>query len=120
LREFIGIDKDDDDYGLDRLNDNHSCYDNGYYTEEIRKKEEAELQQLITQIEEGMYHLWFHQIPVKKNGTFAKNRVTTLWRGYSFEHYWEDSYGYGGPELVIRTLDDYTTVLQVESRVRKI
>lgn len=120
LRELIGVPNDDDELGLDHLGGDNRWGDNDHFTDAARKREEEQIQILINQIEEEQYHLWFPQIPMKKNGTFAKGRVTVLWRGTSFESFWEDSYGYNGPELVLRTLDDLTVRLQVEWRVRKI
>lgn len=47
-----------------------------------------------------------NQIPRKKNGTFAKGRVTVLAEGHSFSWQDEESYGMRGPRLYIKTLSD--------------
>lgn len=105
----------DNDYSIE------SCQ--AEYKDEIkpedRSEETTEIAVLIAQIEENQFEDWFKKIPFKKNGTFHKNRVLTLWRGYTFEHYWEDSYGYNGPELVIETIDDHTAELRTKFRTRK-
>lgn len=116
LQNMIGADPEDEDYGI-----NHSDMDTDFThpTENERTKEEEEIKALIVQIEEGQFDEWFSRIPTKKNGTFAKGRVTVLWRGRTFQKYYEDSYGFYAPELVIRTNDDLTATLQVESRIEK-
>ncbi|AEO93468.1 gp209 [Bacillus phage G] len=45
-------------------------------------------------------------LPKKKNGTFSKGRVHRLHRARSFSSLWEDSYGYGAPEVRIKVLSD--------------
>lgn len=116
LHVMIGADPEDEDYGI-----NTCDMDTNYTrpTQEERTKEEEEIKALIIQIEEGRFEEWFNQIPRKKNGTFAKGRVTVLWRGRTFQKCYEDSYGFYGPELIIRTNDDLTATLQVESRIDK-
>lgn len=104
-----------EEYELDSCKD----YDGTPVKPEDREAEVTQLKQFINQIKEGQFEEWFKQIPFKKNGTFHKNRVVTLWRGNTYEHYWEDHYGYNGPELLIRTLDDNNAYLAVEDRIRK-
>lgn len=48
----------------------------------------------------------FKQIPRKANGTFYKNRVVPLARGYAFSWDSEEEYGRRGPELRIKTHSD--------------
>jgi hypothetical protein len=106
----------DEGYSLESCAD----YDGTPVTQSDRDKEVSEIKQFIVQLQEKQgLEEWFDRIPFKKNGTFHKARVVTLFRGMTFEHYWEDSYGYNGPELLIRTLDDHNAVLSVEDRVRK-
>ncbi|MNK38829.1 hypothetical protein D3C87_574250 [compost metagenome] len=59
------------------------------------------------------------KVPRKKNGTFAIGRTSTLYRASSFQQLWEDSYGYGGPEIRIKTIDDTTAELQYGWYVEK-
>lgn len=59
------------------------------------------------------------KVPRKKNGTFAKGRVSTLYRADSLRQSWEDSYGYGAPEIRIKTIDDTTAELQYGWYVEK-
>lgn len=54
----------------------------------------------------------FDKIPKKKNGTFAKGRVIVLERMSSISQLWEDSYGYGAPEIRLKTVDDFTSEIQ--------
>lgn len=54
----------------------------------------------------------FENIPKKKNGTFAKGRVQSLERASSISQLWEDSYGYGAPEIRLKTIDDFTAEIQ--------
>lgn len=116
LQNMIGADPEDEDYGI-----NHSDMDTDYThpTEAERAAEEEQIKALIIQIQKGQFEEWFNKIPLKKNGTFAKSRVTVLWRGSTFQKYYEDSYGYNGPELIIRSNDDLTATLQVEWRMEK-
>ncbi|MDF2534211.1 MAG: hypothetical protein K0R18_368 [Bacillales bacterium] len=44
----------------------------------------------------------------KKDDTFKKGRVKQLYRGNSWAQEWEDSYGYGAPEIRIKVIDDTT------------
>lgn len=117
LQSMIGADPEDEDYGI-----NTCDMDTDFTrpTEAERAAEEEEIKALIVEIQEGnKFEEWFNKIPTKKNGTFAKGRVTPLWRGGTFQKYYEGSYGYNAPELVIRTNDDLTATLQVESRIEK-
>lgn len=117
LQSMIGVDPEHDDYGINTCDMDTDCT---HPTERERAVEEEEIKALIIEIQEGnKFEEWFNKIPTKKNGTFAKGRVTPLWRGSTFQKYYEDSYGYYGPELVIRTNDDLTATLQVESRIEK-
>ena len=116
LQNMLNADPEDEDYGI-----NNADMDTNYThpTEKERAYEEEEIKALIVQIEEGQFDEWFDRIPTKKNGTFAKSRVTVLWRGRTFQKCYEDSYGFNGPELIIRTNDDLTATLQVEWRIDK-
>lgn len=107
----------DNEYSVENCQDE---YGGEAITLEDRMKEVEEINDLIVQLKEGQFEEWFNRIPLKKNGTFHKGRVITIWRGYTFEHYWEDSYGYNGPELIIRTVDDKEAILGVDWRMRKI
>lgn len=116
LQNMIGADPEDEDYGI---NHSDTDTDHNHPTEAERAAEEEQIKALIIQIQEGQFEEWFNKIPLKKNGTFAKSRVTVLWRGRTFQKYYEDSYGYNGPELIIRSNDDLTATLQVEWRMEK-
>jgi hypothetical protein len=61
----------------------------------------------------------FGKLPTKKNGSFAKSRVLGLARASSQEVLWEDSYGYNGPEIIVRTIDDRKAEVVFEYRTEK-
>ncbi|MES9681738.1 hypothetical protein ABWK22_02235 [Gottfriedia acidiceleris] len=112
LQPLYNLDPDDEEYGI-----NHIVKDDPWgderYTAEERKADEEGFQAIQD------YQPWdwldlFEKIPKKKNGTFAKGRVIVVHRGYTFGHYWEDSYGWNAPELRIKTLDDFTAELTLD------
>lgn len=119
LQALIGVDPDDDEHGINFCDAGSPGCAVEHPSTEDRAAEEEEIKALIVKIEEGQFDEWFDRIPRKKNGTFAKGRVTEIWRGSTFEQLYEDSYGYYAPELIIRTNDDMSATLRVESRIRK-
>lgn len=107
--QFFDIDEDDEDEGIDFAN-SHLMEGEEEITPEQR---EQDIQALKALTEGDMdWDALLSQLPRKKNGTFAKARKLPLWRGESFRHYWEDSYGHNAPEVRIKTMSDDTAVLE--------
>lgn len=117
--QFINWDKfdgEDEDNEYSLQNCDKSAGNGEPFTLEERNQDIEELKKVLQQIEDNIIDV-FIRAPRKKNGSLAKNRVTTLWRGTTFQHYWEDSYGWNAPELSIKNVDDYKADLQCTSRV---
>jgi hypothetical protein len=115
-------DEDDDDYYDGDEDENslryaHKDTDRGRFTQAERDANLAELQAIVDDIQKNGWMPQFLNVPRKKDGSLAKGRVTRLWRGYTFQRYWEDSYGFNAPELSMKSLDDYAAVLEYTSRV---
>lgn len=114
--QFVNIDPDDPDeeYQLGSCEKDTS---GTRFTQEERDANIQELKDLIDSIQSDGYKTIFLQCPRKKNGSLAKNRVTQLWRGHTFQHYWEDSYGFNAPEISVKNIGDYKAVLELTYRV---
>jgi hypothetical protein len=90
--------------------------DGSHFTQEERDADLADLQAIVDDINANGWMPQFLKMPRKKDGSLAKGRVTRLWRGETFQRYWEDSYGFNAPELSIKSLDDYSAVLEFTNR----
>lgn len=114
VRGWIGIEPDDEEYGINHI---ERSYESGErFTKEERMKDELEFQRIL----QFGYHEWYEVIqkmPKKKNGTFAKGRVLTLHRGETFQHYWEESYGYNAPEIRVKATGDLTAEVSLDEIV---
>lgn len=105
---------DDEDYGINYTD--KETYSNTRFTQEERDEDVKRLLKIASG--DLNWQEIFNQIPKKKNGTFAKGRVLKLWRGETFRHYWEDSYGFNAPEIRIKVhSDDTRAVLEYTSTV---
>lgn len=87
------------------------------FTLEERQADIEKLKAVLEGIDKDGFKTIFLKLPRKKNKSLAKNRVTCLWRGETFQHYWEDSYGFNAPELSVKSVDDYKAVLELTERV---
>lgn len=115
-----GAEADEDgyyDYEEYSLNYCDKGTDGERFTLEERMANIAELQAVIDSIQSGGFMPHFLKLPRKKNNSLAKNRVVRLWRGNTFQHFWEDSYGWNAPELSLKSFDDYKARLELTSRV---
>lgn len=105
--------EEDDEYSITRC---EIGYDE-HPTQEQRDADKAELKALLDDIAENGWMKHFIKMPRKKNNSLYKNRVQQLWRGDTFGHFWEESYGCNAPEISLKALDDYAAVLELTSRV---
>lgn len=116
LTAMIGIDPDDEEDGAFHCSKE---YDQNF-TQEERLEDEKKITSLITLLKlEETFATWFKRLVRKKNGTLYNARVLPIARFSTFQHIWEDSYGYAGPEVVIRSLDDFTARLEMITSVEK-
>lgn len=98
-------------------------YEEEYGVADVKSTEEdrfAELVEVSAFFDEN--YDWteiINDLPKKKNGTFAKGRVKTIHRANSFAQEWEDSYGYGAPEIRIKVLSDLEAYVQFGWYVEK-
>jgi hypothetical protein len=122
--EFIhwkpeAIEEDEEDYDYEEYaleycdKDGHG----GRFTLEERMADIEDLKRVLESIDNGGFMPVFLKLPRKKNNSLAKGRVVQLWRGTTFQHYWEDSYGFNAPELSLKSFDDYKARLELTSRV---
>lgn len=80
-----------------------------------REKDLQNIQDLLAKLDSGdpaIFAEWLASCPKKKNGTLHKVRIQTLLSLGTFTHYWVDSYGWFGPMVKIRNMDDYTAELE--------
>ena len=116
LTAMIGIDPDNEEDGA--FHCDKDCDSN--FTQEDRLEDEKDITSLITLLEsKTTFAIWFKRLVRKQNGTLHKARILRIARFSTFQQVWEDSYGYAGPEVVIRSLDDFTAQLEMITSIEK-
>ncbi|ARO21356.1 hypothetical protein JDS99_04825 [Bacillus cereus group sp. N6] len=111
LTPLFNVDPDDEEYGINHVN--KDAWGDQRWTAEERQEDEDRFRAILRYMPWDWKDL-FDKIPRKKNGTFAKGRVVLVHRGDTYAHYWEDSYGFNGPEVRIKTLDDFTAEVNLD------
>lgn len=88
----------------------------------MKADREADLQSIrdfLAQLESdgaSIFKEWLANCGRKKNGTLHKNRVQTILSLGTFSRYWTDSYGWFGPMVKVRNMDDYRAELEWSDR----
>lgn len=80
-----------------------------------REQDLQDIRDLLAKLESGdpaIFAEWLTNCAKKKNGTLHKGRIQTLLSLGTFTQYWVDSYGWFGPMVKIRNIDDYTAELE--------
>ncbi len=112
LTPLFNVDPDEEEYGINHLTKGDP-WGRERWTAEERQQDEDHFRAILRYMPWDWKDL-FDKIPRKKNGTFAKNRVVTVHRGDTYAHYWEDSYGWNGPEVRIKSSDDFTAEVYLD------